>query len=778
MENYVTALQAAIAQGNKTLNDEMIQIPILLSEATNAASVEGDWKGEMDNILTEWNSCSGNLDDTLQYHNPWGSQYLTKSQMIQLMTDMGLNVMSPQAPTWSYAGCSKTIRTIADTLMDTFSGDYMFYEDAKSVTEGYNKQIEAMDHRIGEKLTTATQLSEMSAEMSTVDDLTKNVQQVLQSLEKMLENDYQEILDQLVTHFANEELMQVGLGSALGGNLESWLSQVMDSVRWMQQQLDNSSTKIILQEEKLKTNAQGNDNESTYWWDYVADAFGANDGPNHAADRATIREANQVQQTLRTLKQELANSMFLSTMLQMLSVTLSQLKKVFEAFLQGHGNYLQLKDAMIEAFAILTEITASIMTQESSYQKQMSQGATSFSQGKLDQSLGEQQEIVRATHYANIMGAVLDVAKYLGIGLMFFMCPGVAMALMVLLDEVLNATGVMSKLQNALSNKLGAVWGAVLTGLIESVGTVGGAAFLEKAFAVLAERAAVIAMRSVEACVQSTVQEATDAGMEASIRETIELAAKTAREKVIAAFCSKSAPEFILALAKGELRVALVSAQKEAAQLAAQRLLENEADDVAVSSANKAVANAMKTSEKDAAKLGEQAGKQLAFRLGGMTVASMGSTQTINQIIAATHHTLNEGWTIALEVINMLQQMIGMIGACAAGSINMESAMGSGLLSKSFLATTTADGLAQVAGETGQAEADLHMAKAIKAIAKDQAAIELMQFVLEQLQKDGNQERNARIAEIEEGYNSTNRMAQNLSMAEQALAQALQTMAV
>lgn len=754
-----TTVQAALQAAIQHMQQEISQIPELLRNEAVIAQQEAPYLAEEQNDIAV-------VDQNWQCH-------FTQE-------DMELN-----APNWA-----------------TFSGStkrafHNYYEDEQALTPLQSKmsqaesQILALDPNLGGLLTAFNQLVETTDEVASLGAVTQDTSEQIFSLGKMVKDLSQMIVDRITCHLANKEMNQLGsnaLSSPEGQQLQSMINSAMDNEREELHELNKASTRVSLHEGKVKSNAK--DNEQTYhWWDGVADYFGAHVGPNIGLDRQIVEQADQILNGLTKLQNALVPFSFIDTGMQTLVFELQILMQKMKEFLEGKCSLQQLKDAMIQAFAIMVEIIAETSKKSSSYEQQMSQGAIQFSQAKLDQSLNEQQVIDSAREYAAIMGKILDVAKYVGLALILVLNPSAAMALMVLLDAVLNATGVMNDLQKAIAKKLGGVAGAIITGVLETAGTVGGAALLEAALARIAIQAVTIASeRSVQACIQTTIQETALAGAkdsESSIKETIELAVKTAKDKVVAAFASKSIPQLVYALARGDLKVALQAAQKEAAQNASQQLQllisadtrfgANEVEEIANRSASKAVAKAMEISDKNAAKLGNQAMKQLVIRTAGMMAASMGSTQMLNHIFEAHHR--GEAGKIALEIINMLLQLFGMMGASIGPSIAAEG-LGATFTGKFFAATTTIDGTSEGVGQLGEAGASIQEAKAIQEIAKDQAGMDLMHFVLDQLQRDANQERSAYAREIEQLSKSNNQMAVHLNDAETAVARALQAMAV
>jgi hypothetical protein len=215
-------------------------------------------------------------------------------------------------------------------------------------------------------------------------------------------------------------------------------------------------------------------------------------------------------------------------------------------------------------------------------------------------------------------------------------------------------------------------------------------------------------------------------------------------------------------------------------------IVENEIFSLAQNCANRSVADAMKMTEESVINLnkmtllGERTAAKKAIVRGAFTgMGAVGSTGLPTALMAQMKREkekdLSQGWQIAMEVMQALMQLIGTIGA---SDIGVQSMMAQGPLSKFLLVTQTADSGMQAIGPGGEAEACFMQAHAVKAIAKDQSVLDMMQFIMSQLAKDGQMQRDTYSKEMQAASRSNMKLAMHFTDADQEVAQALAVLAV
>ena len=561
--------------------------------------------------------------------------------------------------------------------------------------------------------------------------------------------------------------------------------------------------------QKEKSDAQA-DLQTSHWYDFLTGG-----GPDKVKDLATVRAADAMMSILRDVE-ELISPMIetVDPGMQEFQIELDALIKKFHQFLNGHGSLLELKDAMIEALSIMVGIVAETSKDASMFDKEMTQGTQASAQMHMNDSLAQQEVIEDAKKYAHLMGRLMNAVKYGGIAVIFLLNPGMAMALMVILDAILNATGEINKLQEAIAKKCGDTGAAVLTGLIEGVGTAGGAAMIE---AVMERLLVQLAIQASEETVEETAAAGTKSVVAASTKAAdgsgedaaqevaskgINQAVQTAREKIIAAFLNQTIPEMLATVltktGREEFNIAVEMAQKQAAKNAAAEIQvlaeaaakegsasvvgDSEIKAVADTAANKGVAEAFDVSEESVAKLqtdttakavASKAAKRAAF----MFLSSAGSTGWSTDLVALAlkKNKKDESLQDWMMVINAILEIIGMIGASGQGSELLSSP---GVLNKILLGSSVVSDGAGALASSGESQANLEQAGAVKSISKDQGGLDVMQFVLEQLQKDGNLARKQYANQMAQIGRTNLKLSMHFNDAEAAVAQALAVSAV
>lgn len=543
--------------------------------------------------------------------------------------------------------------------------------------------------------------------------------------------------------------------------------------------------------------------------------------PNAAKDHAQIRAADAMLSILGDIEKAISPLKEIDPGMQEFSIELDQLKKKFQAFLNGHGTLLQLKDAMVEALSILVGIIAVTQKDASMFDKEMNHGSMASSEMNMNDSLARETTIIAAKKYAALMGKLLTAAKYIGMGAIFLLNPGLGMAVMVAIDAALTASGVMDKLQAALTDKLGTIGGTAMLCGIEMVGTAGGAAAIDAIVEKVVENAVVAAASAVEVTmkevVSKTVEEAVagvvkgadEAAVKAATKaattvteNAVKQAVETAERKVACVYLNKSVPEILVAIFKQDLQVTVEAAAKAAAEDAGKEIQvlaetaakqgsagvigEEEIESIAKTSASRGVAEACKITEKAASKVDQMwlvgartAGKKAAVRGTFAGLAAMGSTDFLTDVAAATQHKdkkdLSEGWQISMQVIQALMQFIGMLGETDVAPENIAS---TGVLNRFLLGAQAAQGALATVGDVGVAEANFTEAGAVKGIAKDQSVMDMMQFIMSQLRKDGQIQRDQYSKEMQQASKSNMALAMHFNDANQEVAQALAVLPV
>lgn len=758
------------------------------------------------------------------------------------LTDTEFHAMYPNLYPTYFAARSKV-----DALQDVIAKD--------------TAQLEAIDPNVTSTLTALQQLNEQAENLLhdglRSSDLDKSFQQISTIFRQLCSV----ILNEIQTDLAMAGMKKFGSGPN-GGSAILQFAGIAIQAEFQEQTnlqgIQNGVINDLVGWQQEKSDAQA-DLDTSHWYDFFTGG-----GPDSSKDEAKIRAANAMISILTDVETVVSSMItVIDPGMQEFQYELQNLKAQFDKILAGHGTIQQVKDAMIEALSILVAIIAETQNDSSTYDKEMNQASMASSQMHLNDSLAQQEVIDDAQKYASIMGKLLGAAKYIGLGVIFLLNPGIAMAIMVALQAALTASGEMDKLQNALSStKLGDAGGAAVTCGIEMIVTVGGAAgidaLIQKAAAAAAasvmeegaeeaeaagdqeaEKAVAAAVtegvaKAMEDVIETTTQAAVktiqdaavavdeDGGIEAeaaiagvqnvsaesvaAAREVVEKAVtqavEAAQKKVTLAFMSKTVTETITSFIRGDLKMAMATAMKQAAENAGkevQVLAETaakqasagvigdvEIDSIAQTSANRAVADVMKITEESAAKLnkmtllGERTAAKKAVVRGLFTgMSAMGSTglpaDLTAQMKGQKEKDLSQGWQIAMEVIQALMQLIGTIGASDIGAQSIPS---QGLISKVTLGAQVAQSGMDAIGTAGEAEAEFMQAHAVKAIAKDQSVLDMMQFVMSQLAKDGQLQRDAYSKEMQIASRSNMKLAMHFTDADQEVAQAQSVLAV
>lgn len=585
--------------------------------------------------------------------------------------------------------------------------------------------------------------------------------------------------------------------------------------------------------QKEKSNAQADLNKpSNAFIDFFT---GGNS--NAGNDRAQIRAADAMIAILTHVENDISPLMNVDPGMQQFQIELDELKKKFQAFLGGHGTVQELKDAMVEALSILVGIIAETEKDSSMFDKEMNKGSMASSEMGMNDSLAQQQTIIAAKKYAAVMKTLLTVAQYVGMALLFILNPGFGMAVMLLIQAALTASGVMDKLQTALTDKFGDIGGTIMMCGIEAIGTAGGAAaidsLLEKGVEAAVEAGAEVGGEVAEVTVDASVskiaesageeaaaaaraggateEEAVAAGNKATenslnaAKEVTRTAAKQSQKialrKIVCMYLNKSIPELLSALKNGvketaqtAMKEAAENAQREVQPLAetaakqgtADVIAQTEIKSIAEKSANRAIASEFEISEESAQKtdkmflLGERtAAKKFAVRAIFAGISAMGSTGLTTDLVALGQHKdkkdLSENWQIALQVIQTLEQFIGMIGA---SDVEVQSVASSGAINKLLLSAQAAQGGMEAIGDAGVASADFAQAHAVQGIAKDQSMMDTMQFIMSQLRKDGQLARDQYSKEMQQASKSNMSLAMHFNDANQEMAQAMSVLPV
>ena len=680
-----------------------------------------------------------------------------------------------------------------------------------AVIKEKEEALEAIDPNLSGTLVSLNQLIAQSESLLNDDLRDVDLTKMLDQFEKIFDQLCQVIMDKVQIDLAQAGEKEFGLSPNSASAVMQLATVAIRAEFNEQAALESVQNEVITETtdwQSEKSNAEA-DLKTSHWTDFFT-----GDGPDVGKDHAIIRAADAMMSLLMSVE-ELISPMIetVDPGMQEFQIELDALVKKFHQFLDGHGSLLELKDAMIEALSIMVGIVAETSKDAAEFDKEMSKGTQASAQMHLNDSLAEEQVIEDAKKYAAVMGKLMKAVQYIGMALLLLMNPGVGMALMTLLLATLTATGVMDKLQKAMGGGTGA---AIGVGVIEGVGTAGGAAAIEAAIEKVFVSAAIEASETeveetVATVVKTTVEAATKsadgAGKEAAeevTSSTVKQSVTNAQEKMTASLLKRSIPQMLKTLltkaGREEFALAMKVAQKEAAENAAAAIQdlantaakqgsasvigESEMSSIAETSANKGVASATGASEKSVAKTstastGRAVASKAVKRAAFIFLASAGSTGWSTDLVATMKHKnkndLSEGWQDAMMIINAILEIIGMIGASGQGSEILSSP---GILDKIYLGSSVANDGAGALGSAGEAQANFEQADAVKAISKDQGGLDVMQFVLEQLQKDGNLERKQYANQMAQIGRTNLKLSLHFNDAESAVAQALAVSAV
>lgn len=554
--------------------------------------------------------------------------------------------------------------------------------------------------------------------------------------------------------------------------------------------------------QKEKSDAEA-DLQTSHWYDDLVSALSlgfANIGPDKAKDHAAVDSANAMLAFIDTLQTTIGKLLItVDPGTEVLRSELDKVQKKLQDFLDGKGSLLDLKNALIEAFSILAVIITEKQKKSSEMDTTMSKGNQASMQMHQNDSLDQTKVIEDAQEYAKTMGILLDVAKYVGMALIFLLDPGAGTACMLAIDIALNASGVMDKLQNAIADKLGGTAGAILTSLVEAVGTAGGAAAIEAAVSKLVvevaaktvaktmtEATETLVKGTVESAVKAAGKEAVEGGKEAAetvVRQILEATTKAAEKKLTDAFLSKTVPQMVQSMVKKELEKTIETVVKDALETAAtkaaplaegavkgvQSATGTAVGNIAKSSATEAAQKGLDISAKSAEKLGTKSDLSKALMRGGFTgIGAIGQTDLLSNMTADIEKKdkkdLDDRLQYTFMALNAISQFISGFGT--AGGMEMLS--NPNLMTKIAVAANAANGAVTGVGNVGMYNSTTEKATCVEKVGKDQAALQSTNLLAEKEKKDGNAHREAYLQQIQQTLKTALHYAMHASDAYEA----------
>lgn len=450
-------------------------------------------------------------------------------------------------------------------------------------------------------------------------------------------------------------------------------------------------------------------------------------------------------------------------------------------------------------------IKQDVEDQKAKNKKDMSKGNMEASRMNIQDAQMYQKIKEEEEHNAKIMKVTMIVAEVVLGGLMMAAAPGLGTALLVAMitamevvgteDPSLNATAALGK---AMGSKIAA---DVIVGALECAFTMGAGAALDSAMASVmedtvetaAETSLETASESIEKAAEGAASAAGKAGDKAAIKaakeELTEIAEKAAQK------AAKSAGEQFLkqpfaTQVEMVLRGTFKSSMKAAMENAAKDAISTSIEDAATIA--KLAARGVETSDQITDEMTTRASNQAVARASGKSFSSIAkeNAKTFGEIAAArgfytaifaTGNTDllvdiykkaggdNETLLTIFQIVEQLLQMLAvMAGSGMMNGSTFEEASGNGTI----LRALTSLSVIPQAGEVGAAYSNSltykKEAKAVQGLSMTGSVADLLHAFVEQVQKDGNLEREMFLKDQQTEMASTISLASHVNDGERA----------
>lgn len=575
-------------------------------------------------------------------------------------------------------------------------------------------------------------------------------------------------------------------------------------------------TDIFKEENSAKVKKAG-----IHWYNEI---FG-NGTERKARYEAIIKNAEKMMQMIQAVTKEISPELSsltpdLAQMINTINNVVKEITKILDSALSSEEKGDKILALMVFALGLLSTVVSMVAKDKAEADKRMNEVSTYTTRMNIDHEITQQQIMKKELQYAHVMKIVMKISMiFVGV-IMTVLAPGVGTALLMAAMTALEASGALDTLTKKLGSFIGSKAGAeAMIAALEVATTVGGGAVVDSLTKVVEKEVTQAVMKAVESSIQQTIEDTVTLVMEKSpnlsedavrniIKMTVTDAAEQAAAKTFTLFSKQSGGAIFASIIKnGGITAATESKIEEAILSAANKAAENavplaekavtgpleaatisELERIATAAANES-ASALtidKTAE-DVAKstVEKTAGAKAISRGVYSSIYSLASSNLLIELMEAIQKARGKGkdddaFQILVTFMRILQMLIAM-AAQLSGSGLMSSVVfadSSATLSKianyGQIAGTGADAI----GAYGTGDAELGQAKAVKAIAKDNATIDTFQFILEQLKKDGNAERARALKEIAQISRTTTRLSCHLYDSGAMLAKVLTEQAV
>lgn len=597
--------------------------------------------------------------------------------------------------------------------------------------------------------------------------------------------------------------------------LEALAQQMMGLM--YQEQTDLNAVSSAMEKDSQVYHQQKNDADTDkngiHWWDeWFSDGCERED-----KDDAIMRNSADMMHLLSKIQDMIAPEIAsLTPDFQALNVTLETIvKKVLKILqdtkLSGAEKQTQIMSLFVIVMGLLGLVQQFSAKEKAQNEQRMSQASVDSAQSNISDSQMQQKKLQQDLDYAAIMGKIMKVAQIVGGALMTLLAPGIGSALLMGLLTVLEATGVMDKLAEAMGGGIG---GDLAVSGIELVLTCGGGAALDAAM----KAAMKTAMRTVETAMEEVVdtvvqqsvekignalkaagkqvtQEA-EKSAEQEVTKAVQAAIKTAANKTFKLYFEQNGMSLIYKLLK---EAASGGAKNAAARLAEQTMKDvaetaakNTADQMtkmmssvlekmeaftekevqdfgklAEDAANEAVGKISGQTTKDAAKVSVEdswgsTAKTAVKRAGWTALYATGSNKLLTDgLLPAISDDASDTTKMIVNLIQQLLMLIAQIGGSGVMSqITMEGAPATFMKIANLLQVVPQAG--DIVSSVGEATASYAESDVVKAIAAREAASDVINFLESEIVKRQQKEAKYDSDQASRQFSSTNALASNL----------------
>ncbi len=550
-------------------------------------------------------------------------------------------------------------------------------------------------------------------------------------------------------------------------------------------------------------NAASNDEDNIHWYDYLLDG-----DPRHRTDEANKTSATNMMSFIQAIRADFTPELAcLVPDLQQVSSMIDQILKKLTDILNANlspteksQEIMKLNGEIMELFVVVIGLLS--LVQQNATKEKTKNEAVMSKATSLASEMGvanNQAQIVKITQdmaYAKTMKILMEVAKYALEAICALAAPGIGSMLVAVLMIVLDATGALDLLTNAIEKAIqnchtltpeqSKIVADVLVGVMEMAVTMGGGAILDALLKNVMENVMKVVATELTQVVKQATEEATEAVSKAidetaskmvapTLKIAAEKAAEQAAKKVFVASFERNglklALEWVKEAATGGYGAAermvektMITAAKDAAERAVQDAakiisiagkvegvtadqITKQITKVAIEAGNAAAADAMGMSLKDIAKVMVREGTLDAVRVAAKrgfftALYAVGSTNILVDGLQAyrkEHPMDNTEYEILLGIAEALQAILALIGQMGGSGVAaqfMNGVKGAGAFVPLVMKITNVLAPIATAAEAGasfaQYQIDMNMADASSAMAKTQTVLDVLMKFLSQ----------------------------------------------